>query len=144
MKWLRKWAYPLLFLCSGLVYFVCVDQGQIYEGFLQNLRGWYEGTGDDGEGGQKAVADAVLGGTRILGKTIESGSGQGAFWPESPEGKDKGTLNRAIRRRAPLRRGPAKAVRRRATFRRAMARAAQKEPERTPVRSPGNRSPWNI
>ena len=88
MKWLRKWAYPLLFLCSGLVYFVCVDHGQVYEGVLQNLTGRHEGAGEEGEGGQKAVAVAALDGTRILGKTIESGSGQGAFWPESPEGKD--------------------------------------------------------
>lgn len=42
MKWLKKWYYLLLFLCTGIVYLSCVDRWQVYAGPAEAVRGWYD------------------------------------------------------------------------------------------------------
>lgn len=80
MKWLRKWAYPLLFLGSGLIYFTFVEHWQAYGGALQDFMSRYQGLRE--EDGSGRMRDAALAGAEILGKA-SCGEAGSVLWPES-------------------------------------------------------------
>ncbi len=60
MRWLKKWAYLLLFIGSGIFYLAVVDHWQVYAGSLRQVQEWYEGLGE-GEPGDGELYAALTG-----------------------------------------------------------------------------------
>lgn len=88
MKWLKKWAYILLFLGTGLVYFACVDHWQVYAESVNRLKSWYEGF----TGSNSKEEELLLTGGKVQVSAGDSGredSGQGGSAQNGGAGEEK-------------------------------------------------------
>ncbi len=89
MKWLKKWAYLILFVGTGIVYFAFVDHWQVYAGPLGQMQDWYKGKQGENSGSDEAgsALEAVLEGTEAFGGLFE-GTDWLAKLPSSSEGAE--------------------------------------------------------
>lgn len=84
MKWLKKWAYFLLFIGSGIIYLACVDHWQVYAGPIGQVQEWYESLG---EGGPEEGLYAVLTGPEVMGSLLAGRDKLAALPSGFPEGE---------------------------------------------------------
>ena len=89
MKWLKKWAYLILFVGTGIVYFAFVDHWQVYAGPLGQVQDWYKGMqeGSKGAGDARSALEAVLEGTEASGGFL-GGMDLSAKLPPASEGPE--------------------------------------------------------
>lgn len=85
MKWLKKWAYFLLFIGSGIIYLTYVDHWQVYAGSMGQMQEWYEGLGE-GRPGEKG-GYAVLTGPEVMESLLAGRDKLAALPSGSPEGE---------------------------------------------------------
>nr|WP_300837062.1 GDSL-type esterase/lipase family protein [uncultured Acetatifactor sp.] len=69
MKWIKKWSYLILLAGMGIIYFGCVDKGQVYAKTFQEVKSWVDsrawggalfadGSASEGDGESGALGDA--------------------------------------------------------------------------------------
>ncbi len=78
MKWLKKWSYPLLFICAGMVYLTCVDEWQVYAKPLARISIWITGSEDEAERNADVIAEDDSRQKPVGETKVDTGIGDGA------------------------------------------------------------------